>query len=82
MPDKVAVSADVYVEDSPGNIEKLQQADADVIIFENSTNRDVAGARAKDWTEAETLIRERLERLGPRPTTPTREQLVDHPPEA
>jgi beta-phosphoglucomutase-like phosphatase (HAD superfamily) len=53
MPDKAAVNADVYVEDSPSNIKQLVAAGADVIIFENSTNLDVPGERARDWTEAE-----------------------------
>ena len=81
MPDKHAVKADVYVEDSPSNIRALQAAGCDVIIFENSTNIDeVNGPRARDWEEAEVMIRERM---GPpaEPEVPTREELLDAPPE-
>jgi hypothetical protein len=38
MPDKAAVQANVYLEDTPKNIDELLAAGADVIIFENSTN--------------------------------------------
>jgi hypothetical protein len=81
MPDKAAVNAHVYVEDSPGAIKQLADAEADVIIFENSTNLDVPGERARDWTEAEGMIRKRLERQS-RSTAPTREELLERPPEA
>ena len=47
MPDKFAVDADVYVEDAPGNIRKLKDAGADVIIFENSTNLDLEGTEPR-----------------------------------
>jgi beta-phosphoglucomutase-like phosphatase (HAD superfamily) len=81
MPDKAAVNAHVYIEDSPGAIKQLADAGADVIIFENSTNLDVPGERARDWTEAEGMIRKRLERQS-RSTAPTREELLERPPEA
>jgi 5'(3')-deoxyribonucleotidase len=54
------VGADVYVEDSPANIEALQHADKTVLIFSNSTNRHMSDAagRAHSWAEAEELIRD------------------------
>lgn len=82
MPDKVAVRADVYLEDTPQNISALQQAGTNVIIFENSTNLDVAGVRARNWKEAEDLIRERLGARAGEPTAPTREELLQQTPES
>jgi 5'(3')-deoxyribonucleotidase len=62
MRDKGAVGADLYVEDSPINIEKLRAQGCQVLIIDNGTNRGVAddpGGRAQNWTEAEAMIRER-----------------------
>jgi 5'(3')-deoxyribonucleotidase len=62
MRDKESVDADVYVEDSPENIERLRSAGRDVIVFDNSTNRRVAdlpGGRARSWDDAERMVRER-----------------------
>lgn len=62
MRDKESVDADVYVEDSPRNIERLRRSEKDVIIFSNSTNVDVEdapGGRAQTWEEAEAMVRQR-----------------------
>lgn len=62
MRDKELVDANVYVEDSPRNVERLRAAGKDVIIFDNSTNVHVAdepGGRARSWAEAEAMIRDR-----------------------
>jgi uncharacterized HAD superfamily protein len=61
MRDKGQVGADLYVEDSPDNIAKLQeQVGAErVLILSNSTNLDVPGDRAENWEEAEGMIRDR-----------------------
>jgi len=59
MGEKGAVNADLYVEDSPSNIEALRRDDRDVIVFSHSANRhlDVAAdSRAHGWEEAEPLI--------------------------
>lgn len=82
MPDKTAVQADVYVEDAPKNIQQLRDASCDVIIFENSTNIGLEGERAKDWNEAESLIRHRLGSRALEPSAPSREELLDQLPEA
>jgi len=60
MKDKAAVGADLYLEDSPENIEKLKAKDCDVIIFSNSTNLEVVGTRAKTWEEVEQLVTEKI----------------------
>jgi 5'(3')-deoxyribonucleotidase len=62
MKNKAAVGADLYVDDSPRNIEDLERAGFEVIAFTNSTNRSTpAKLRAKDWTEVETIVRERMD---------------------
>jgi 5'(3')-deoxyribonucleotidase len=55
--EKVAVGADLYIEDAPGNVDALR-AVAPTIVFTNSTNRDLAGPRANDWVQAERLVLE------------------------
>lgn len=81
MPDKAAVQANVYLEDTPVNIEGLRAAGCDVIVFENSTNLEVPGERARDWVDAERLIRQRLKDWPLEPTAPTREELVEEGPD-
>jgi 5'(3')-deoxyribonucleotidase len=49
MREKGAVDANLYIEDSPSNIRDLQDAGKHVVIFSNSTNRDVKGTRANTW---------------------------------
>jgi len=62
MKAKGDVGADLYIEDSPSNIRALQEANKKVLIFTNSTNRDVEGERASDWNEAEKIIYEKVEK--------------------
>ena len=60
MKDKIAVGADLYIEDSPTNIKEILAAEKPVIIYSHSTNRhlpDDCGERAGDWKEVERLIR-------------------------
>ncbi len=71
MGEKGAVNADLYLEDSPHNIEALLGDGRNVIVFTHSANRhlEVApGRRAQGWGEAEGLIEERFrawrQRLG------------------
>jgi 5'(3')-deoxyribonucleotidase len=62
MRDKTAVDADLYVEDSPSNIERLlETAPGRVVVFTNSTNSKMFDGipRANTWQEAEELIRRR-----------------------
>ncbi len=56
------VEADLYVEDSVHNIERLVAAGCDVLIVDNPTNRNhqFEGIdRASTWVEAEGIIRDR-----------------------
>ncbi len=59
MADKQLVEADIYVEDSPRNIALLQQHGKKVVAMTNSTNAVQVSAplRARDWAQAEELIR-------------------------
>lgn len=56
MKDKAAVGADLYIEDSPGNVKALRAAGKKVIAFINSTNRDLAGPKSAEWAEVEDLV--------------------------
>ncbi len=56
MKDKAAVGADLYIEDSPTNIEALRAEDHPTIVLSNSTNLHLAAPRATSWIEAERLV--------------------------
>lgn len=53
---KPQVEADLYIDDSPGNIDALRAAGNDVIVFDQPYNRDLAGPRAKNWRDVEELV--------------------------
>jgi 5'(3')-deoxyribonucleotidase len=56
MYDKAAVGADLYIEDSPGNVEKLRLDKHPTIVFSNSTNLHLPGPRADTWGEVVDLV--------------------------
>ena len=56
MGDKGAVGADLYIEDAPGNVEKLRRDGQQVIVFTNSTNRHLDGPRADTWDEIYEMV--------------------------
>jgi len=56
MKDKAAVGANLYLEDSPGNVRLLRADGHPTIVFTNSTNVGVEPPRANDWAEVETLV--------------------------
>jgi beta-phosphoglucomutase-like phosphatase (HAD superfamily) len=60
MRDKAAVGANLYLEDSPENIQSLRAAGFETIVVVNSTNSDLPGPRAESWEEIERLVRERV----------------------
>jgi hypothetical protein len=51
MQQKTAVGADLYIEDSPANIERLRSEGAKTIVYSNSTNEQLPGPRANNWDE-------------------------------
>jgi uncharacterized HAD superfamily protein len=62
MRAKDGVDADLYVEDSSSNIERLLEVGADVLVIDNPTNRHhefPGAARAGDWEQAEAHVRAR-----------------------
>ncbi len=63
MADKGAVGANLYVEDTPTNVVTLRAAGNEVVVFTNSTNREVDGPRADTWEQVEALVRERTKDL-------------------
>jgi 5'(3')-deoxyribonucleotidase len=63
MGEKTAVGADLYIEDTPKNVQALRAAGAPTIVFTNSTNRELDGPRADDWLEVERLVLEEKARV-------------------
>jgi 5'(3')-deoxyribonucleotidase len=57
MQQKTAVGADLYIEDSPTNIERLRGEGQKTIVFTNSTNEHLPGPRANNWNEVLELVR-------------------------
>ncbi|NTU93467.1 MAG: 5'-nucleotidase [Chlorobiaceae bacterium] len=56
MKEKSQVGADIYVEDSPDNIEQLRDKGLFTICFGNSTNRHIVEPRAESWEEVYILV--------------------------
>jgi len=65
MKEKDQVGADIYVEDSPGNLERLRDRGHTAICFANSTNKNIGAPRAKTWEEVYKLIK----KLAPTPNS-------------
>jgi beta-phosphoglucomutase-like phosphatase (HAD superfamily) len=61
MRDKAAVGANLYLEDSPENIQALRAAGHETIVVVNPTNRTLPGPRAESWGEIERLVRDRVD---------------------
>lgn len=73
MGEKGAVNADLYVEDSPHNVEALLRDSRDVIVFTHFANQHLevpAELRAHSWEEAERMIIERYLAWQTRPEAP------------
>jgi len=56
MGDKKAVGAHFYIEDAPSNIAQLRADGNQVLVYSNSTNRQVEGARAENWKEVKEAV--------------------------
>jgi 5'(3')-deoxyribonucleotidase len=56
MQQKTAVGADLYIEDSPSNIDRLREEGQKTIVFTNSTNEHMDGPRANTWDEVLDLV--------------------------
>lgn len=64
MKAKDAVGADLYIEDSPSNVERLRAVGNEVVIYTNSTNRSLPGPRADTWEEVEAQVLEAVQGSG------------------
>ena len=62
MSDKAAVGADLYIEDSPENVQRLRADGHPTIVFSNTTNLHLAGPRADTWAQVEELVVSELEK--------------------
>ena len=56
MQQKTAVGADLYIEDSPANVERLRAEGPKTIVFSNSTNEHLPAPRANNWAEVLDLV--------------------------
>lgn len=56
MKDKEQVGADIYIEDSPRNVEKLRKKGLYTICFGNSTNVHISDPRVRTWKEAYQIV--------------------------
>ena len=63
MKVKEQVGADIYVDDTPANLESLRAKDLYAICFTNSTNRTLGEPRADTWDDVYRLVRDRWAKL-------------------
>jgi 5'(3')-deoxyribonucleotidase len=56
MYEKTAVGADLYIEDSPANVERLRAEGQKTIVFTNSTNEHLESPRANTWDDVLELV--------------------------
>lgn len=61
IEDKAAIRANLFIEDNPVNIHRLLDEKTDVICITNPINENDSSItqRANNWTEAESMIREK-----------------------
>jgi len=57
MKEKDQVGADIYIEDSPTNLERLRDRGHYAICFANSTNTHIGDPRAANWDQVYALIK-------------------------
>ena len=59
--DKAEVGADLYVDDSPTNVNNLRSAAGEdaVIVYDQLYNRHLGGLRAKNWEDVLQVVAER-----------------------
>lgn len=56
---KPQVEADLYVDDSPGNVSALRRAGNEVVVFDQPYNRTIDGPRASTWDQVEEIVLDR-----------------------
>ena len=57
---KPQVEADLYIDDSPGNVSALRRAGNEVIVFDQPYNRSMDGPRASTWAQIEEIMLDRV----------------------
>jgi 5'(3')-deoxyribonucleotidase len=57
MKEKDQVGANIYIEDSPRNVESLRERGFHTICFANSTNTHIAAPRAQNWQEVYDFVK-------------------------
>jgi 5'(3')-deoxyribonucleotidase len=57
MKEKDQVGADIYIEDSPENVQQLRRQGHYAICFANSTNSHLGAPRAESWDEVHDLVK-------------------------
>lgn len=67
MKDKSAVGANLYIEDSPANVQALRANGHPTIVFTNSTNLELSGPRANSWEEIEDLVLQEFDKWKRKP---------------
>lgn len=65
MKQKEQVGADVYVDDSPENVNRLRGKNLYTICFANSTNRMIDKPRANSWEHVYRLVHQWAKDRGP-----------------
>ena len=60
LGEKPQVEANMYVDDSPFNIEALRNDGNEVIIFDQYYNRNMSGLRAYNWDDVEKYVMEEM----------------------
>jgi 5'-nucleotidase len=59
--DKPNVGADLYVDDSPGNIVSLREAGKTAMVFDQPYNRHLPGPRATAWSDVVAFVTDVLD---------------------
>jgi 5'-nucleotidase len=57
---KPDVGADLYVDDSPGNVVALREAGRTTVVFDQPYNRHLPGPRAASWEDVVAIIEDEL----------------------
>lgn len=65
MKEKAAVGADIYIEDSPRNVEDLRAEGCTTLVFTNSTNEHLPGPRADNWEQVVEFVIEEMKNRMP-----------------
>jgi 5'(3')-deoxyribonucleotidase len=71
---KPQVEADLYIDDSPGNVSALRRAGNEVIVFDQPYNQAMDAPRASTWNQIEDIVLDRFTKWsgvhGVQPTLP------------